>query len=169
LKAGWTYRVAQSKPGFDASRHLWIILSDPDLFPDEILAVFMTSLRPRMDQTCILEVGDHPFITHKTTIAYSSAVVWTRDAFSQALADGDILLQEPIDDSLLARIRFLALASPRLNYAHQQIASNQGFRLGPEQSGLVDSGDSRRLTVDAGVFNTELMANPRGCASRKLV
>ena len=128
MKAGWTYRFAVSQPGFDANWHLWIILSDPDLFPTEILAVFMTTLRPRMDQTCILEVGDHPFVTHRTTIAYSAAVVWTRDEFEQALADGEILLQDPVDDSLLTRIRFLALASPRLNYAHQRIASNQGFR-----------------------------------------
>ncbi len=128
MKAGLTFRFAESQPGFDANRHLWIILSDPDEFPDEILTVFMTSLRPGMDQTCILEVGDHPFITRKTTIAYGAAAVWTRVALGQAIADGDIVLRDPIDDSLLTRIRFLALASPRLNYIHQQIASNQGFR-----------------------------------------
>ncbi len=128
MKSGDTYRFAKPQPGFDVNRHLWIILSDPDIDPNEILAVYMTSLKAKMDQTCILDIGDHPFITHKTTIAYNAAVVWTKDELEQALADGDIVAQVRIDDSLLTRIRFLALASPRLLFVHQKIATNQGFR-----------------------------------------
>lgn len=127
MKAGDTYRATSPLPGIDSNRHLWIILSDPVQYPNEVLAVFMTSYKPRMDKTCILEVGDHPFITHKTTIAYGATIVWTHAEILQALADGAIQMREPVSDAVLRKVRELASYSPKLILSHQKIASKQGF------------------------------------------
>ncbi len=127
MKGGDTYRATSPLPGIDANRHLWIILSDPDQFSDEVLSVFMTSYKPRMDQTCILEVGDNPFITHKTMIAYGADLVWTHAERQQALTDGAIHMQEPVSAIVLSKVRELASYTPKLILGHQKIASKQRF------------------------------------------
>ncbi len=127
MKAGDTYRVTNPGPGIDENRHLWVILSDPDQHPQEVLAVFMTTADRRRDQTCILEPGDHPAITRKTCIAYGVATVWTKASFLRAIQDDDIRMKEAVSDEVLEKIRKLAAFSPTMMLNHRLIIEKQGL------------------------------------------
>lgn len=62
MKAGFAFRFADG--GDD---HLWFVISDPAR--DPFLLVSVTTLRFAGDQSCLLDVGDHPFIQHPSRIA----------------------------------------------------------------------------------------------------
>ena len=65
-----------------ADRHLWVIISDPTIDPDRVLFVSMTSFDVTKEDVCLVEPGEHPFVSHKTCIAYWNA----RDASLDVLA-----------------------------------------------------------------------------------
>ena len=59
--------------GGAADRHLRVIISDPDINPDRVIFVSVTSFDVTKEEACLLHVGDHPFVKHKSCIAYWSA------------------------------------------------------------------------------------------------
>jgi hypothetical protein len=71
MKAGDTFRPAENT--VDQFIHLWVIISDPEQDPDEVLIVSLTEYHPKKDTACILGPGDHPFIHKKTCVAYNLA------------------------------------------------------------------------------------------------
>ncbi len=66
--------------------HLWIVLSDPDLDPDGVLIVNVTTLTTRKDRTCVLRGGCHQHITHESCINYALARVYTAARLTSLLA-----------------------------------------------------------------------------------
>ena len=80
--------------------HLCIILNDPpDANPQQVLYVPVITARKKSDATCILEVGDHEFIVHKSCVHYANAQVRT----VQQLTDRGSL-KEPLRDDVLERV-----------------------------------------------------------------
>ncbi|HWO20623.1 MAG TPA: hypothetical protein VNO30_17760 [Kofleriaceae bacterium] len=57
---------------FHISGHLWIVVSIPAT-DGSVAMVNLTSHRQPCDETCVLDVGDHPFVRHKTIVAYAFA------------------------------------------------------------------------------------------------
>lgn len=56
--------------------HPWIILSDPNISPDDVLIVNYTDARNISDDACELDIGDHPgVITKPTRVNYRLAKV----------------------------------------------------------------------------------------------
>ena len=86
----------------------------------------MTSRRPSLDQTCILEMGEHSFVTKATTIAYGASRIATRAELQQALADGLIVNGEPLSAPLLRKVRELACLSPKTPLKCLKVAIKQG-------------------------------------------
>jgi hypothetical protein len=56
-----------------ADKHLWVIISDPESHPDQVLFVSMTTHDITKEDVCVINQGEHPFVTHKTCIDYSHA------------------------------------------------------------------------------------------------
>jgi hypothetical protein len=54
----------------DLDGHLCVILSDPTRDPNNVLIVAVTTWENYKDDSCMLDTGDHPFITHLSCIAY---------------------------------------------------------------------------------------------------
>jgi hypothetical protein len=127
MRAGDTFRATESEPGNDENRHLWVVLSDPDLYPDEVVVVFFSTLRAGFDQTCIIEAGDHPFITRRSVVAYTAADVRRHSKLLAALKRNKIELADPVGAELVSRIRMLLQHSPHISYRIAEIAKNQGF------------------------------------------
>ena len=69
MKAGDTFFLA----GGAADRHLRVVISDPAANPSRVLFVSITSYDVTKEDVCLLDVGDHPFVKHKSCIAYGSA------------------------------------------------------------------------------------------------
>jgi hypothetical protein len=102
--------------------HLWVILWGPAGSADAFLAVYLTTLRSHSDRTCLLSVGDHPFIQHDTAVAYNAAVRWTEAALQQQRADGILKVRAPMAQHVLDRIRQGFLESPRTPNAFVEMA-----------------------------------------------
>jgi hypothetical protein len=74
----------------------------------------LTSVRAFSERTCILEVGDHPFIRHPTAVAYREVIRVTGERLAQLTADGVARPRQPLEAAVLDRIRTGFFASPHL-------------------------------------------------------
>lgn len=73
LKAGDTFFMPDTGGAFDSGKaHLMICVLGPDEKGDALIVPLVTC-RPYSDHTCVLNVGDHPFIKHKSCISFDRA------------------------------------------------------------------------------------------------
>ncbi len=117
MKAGDAFR-------FSYSRHLWVVVSDPVIDPDRVLIVNMSTDR-KIDQSCILQSGDHPFVQHSTCIRYDKARLVADKDLESCLSRGDIRLDDPISSVVLGRIRQGAAVSDYIPIGCRQILVEQ--------------------------------------------
>ena len=52
----------------DIDSHLQVIISDPAASPDSIVTANFTSWRADKDQSCIVEPGEHHYVTRRSCI-----------------------------------------------------------------------------------------------------
>jgi len=92
------------------NEHLWIIITKPDE-NGMVAMVNVTTKRAFVDESCILQVGDHPYVQHESVIAYQrarTAKLMELETFSAK----KVLKSRPaVGPDLLARIQSGALAS----------------------------------------------------------
>lgn len=60
-----------------ADIHVWMIISDPCRDPLKVLIVTFTTWEPHLDQACIVEASEHPFIVQKSVVNYARARIVT--------------------------------------------------------------------------------------------
>ncbi len=108
--------------GTGTTPHLWVILWGPAGAARAFLAVFLTTLRPHSDRTCVITAGEHPFVHHDTAVAYGEAQRWPEDRLLQLIADGVAKPRHPVSPALLDRLRRGFLASPRTPNAMVEMA-----------------------------------------------
>jgi hypothetical protein len=107
--------------------HLWIIISDPELDPQNVLIVNLTTLAPRKDQSCVLKVGDHPWIRHDTCVNFGDSNVTTLEKLIAARDANALMTQSPVSPQLLQRIRESAMNSTKMALDHAEILISQGL------------------------------------------
>lgn len=76
--------------------HLWVVLTDPQGDPPQVALVNLTKHKPDLDQTVVLNVGDHPFIKQKTIVNYARATTVEASRLEGAMR-ADITMQHKID------------------------------------------------------------------------
>jgi len=76
--------------------------------------VNLTSQSQLRDQSCVLRVGDHPFIKHETVINYAEAVISNEQAIFAAARGGVIQYDVAVTPEALTKIQAGALASPQI-------------------------------------------------------
>jgi hypothetical protein len=103
MKAGDTFRPADGT--VDSFVHLWVIISDPEQDPDQVLIVSLTTYHSKKDTACILMPGDHPFIHKRTCVAYDLANAPSLDDLTRAKESGDLIPNHPMRPDVLERIR----------------------------------------------------------------
>ncbi|MDF1895074.1 hypothetical protein [Rahnella contaminans] len=91
--------------------HLHVICNDPVHYPidgcDCVLAVNISSVKHGVphDSTCILQIGDHPFIRHDSYVVYERAVIWKVINVDKKVSEGSIKPQPAnIPDEIFKRI-----------------------------------------------------------------
>jgi|GEM_PF-1500264 len=119
-------------PGFAfilASRsvdgHMWVILSDPTKYPAALVAVSLTTWTPRKDDSCILDIGDHPFVNRKTCVAYQYADITTTHALTRGLRVGAIQELPPVRPEIVRRIVAGALATAQMTREARAVLERQ--------------------------------------------
>lgn len=125
LNTGDTLLVAN--PGGSYDSHLWIVLSKPELDQEHILLVNFTGWRPDKDQACILDKGDHPYLTKKTCVNYADSKIVTAEHIGKLVRSRDLTKHIPVALALLERIREGAMRSKFMPLDHGQLLIDQGL------------------------------------------
>jgi hypothetical protein len=89
MNAGDTFLT----PGVDD--HLWMVISEPSLDPSLVVVCFL-SWQPHYDQSCIVEAGEHPFVTHSTCVNYPGATIVTDSTLEHLKSKGRLKLKGAI-------------------------------------------------------------------------
>ena len=100
--------------------HLWVVITRPDANGSVVIVNF-TSHRAGCDETCIVEKGEHPFVTHKTVVAYEKARLCEPKA--QDLFKKNASTREPVKTDLLQKIQKGALESDLMVQKFQALVS----------------------------------------------
>ena len=112
-------------PARGAPTHLWLIISDPELDPDQVLIVNVATWREGEDASCRLGRGEHSFIKHDSYVNYYDAKVVSELTLRDLETKRLINWQSPLSTQLLAKVRKGALNSPLLALAKRQILDDQ--------------------------------------------
>lgn len=103
-----------SGPNVDVA-HLWIVISDPNEGGNVVCVNFTSLSEDEVDESCILDPGDHPFIKRRTVVKYGLANWWAADKIAAAIASGQFSAHPPVRPEILQRIREGGLNSLYLN------------------------------------------------------
>jgi hypothetical protein len=87
----------------DGTPHLSIVVVDVPV-TQEILVVSVTTYNDEKDPTCLLKVGDHPFIRHESCISYRNARRVSHVALQALIDHGRLISHERMCSSVLERI-----------------------------------------------------------------
>jgi hypothetical protein len=102
--------IPSGPEGDQERKHLFILLTDPykniNMDDSWILMVSLSTIRTGVphDPTCILYVGDHPFIKHESYVFYQKARLENADKILRGVKSGQLIPQDPIDRSVFARV-----------------------------------------------------------------
>lgn len=92
--------------------HLWIVLTEPEGDPLQVVIVNLTTKRSGSDETVVLKVGAHPFIKHETCVNYSDAQIVKVEALMRAATSGFFDIPDAMDSAVLSAIQQGLLESP---------------------------------------------------------
>jgi len=101
--------------------HLWIVLSDPIQDSEQVVIVSLTTWQAYRDDSCILNVGDHPSIKHKTSVYYEKPRFISLDKLRKAKEIGALDPQQSLDKAVLKSMIDGAILSERIPIKHRQI------------------------------------------------
>lgn len=103
-----------------------MIISNPSVDPTRVVVVRFLSWHEWLEQSCVLEPGDHPFVRHRTCVDYFGAEFVTLDQLTSFDRTGDLKRKAPVSAEVLARIHAAAETSDiRLKY--YEVLREQGF------------------------------------------
>lgn len=108
-----------------ADIHVWMIISDPGLDAGKVLMVNFTTWEPALDQGCLIDVGEHSFISGRTVINYARSKVVTNAQLEKLKADGRLSMLEPLSAALLRKVRDGAMLSVTIPIEHGTILLDQ--------------------------------------------
>ncbi len=85
--------------------HFWIVLTDPVGDPPAVIAVMLVSEKAHTEKTLVLDVGDHPWIDHRTAVDFGSAQRWLVDSMIRASAKSHCGMEADASPKLLEQVR----------------------------------------------------------------
>jgi hypothetical protein len=86
-----------------STEHLYVILFPP--VEGRVLFVNVTTPKHNSDLTCVLKVGDHPFLTHDSVINYADSADATLDQVNKAISLNVFKPHAPFSADLLKRVQ----------------------------------------------------------------
>ena len=108
ISAGDTFLL---RPTHNSDPHLWIVLTDPEDNPPQVVVVNLTSLRPGADLTVALNRGDHPFVRHETVVFFGDARFAEARSLDKAVGVALASRLDAVSVELLQRVQEGLLAS----------------------------------------------------------
>jgi len=124
MNGGDTLIIPNPRDKFDP--HLWVVISEPKWDPAKVVLVNVSSFHGQADRSCILRVGDHPFIKHDTFVFYYHAKCEKLGSLEVLLSRSLIQNHARVTDNVLARIRKGAGVSDYMPNGPRQVLIDQG-------------------------------------------
>jgi len=115
--------------------HLQMVISDPAKDPERVVLVNMTSAHNgiAIDDSCILEKGDHPDVLHRSYITYARLRIPTAKSIMDAVSAKVFQASFDLSPHLLKRIQRGLIASPFATSKAKDILQAQGL-VGDEEN-----------------------------------
>lgn len=114
--------------------HLWAIISDPAMDPDNVVHVNFTSLDgssfandPYNDPACVIAPGEHPFIVNHSCVYYAGAQSSSIAALERLRSRRELRFGEKVCPALLQRMRQGAAISQHILPVYCDILVDQGL------------------------------------------
>ena len=120
MNAGDTFKLWDKA----ADVHVWVIVSDPIAHPDEVVIANFTSYDCDSEDVCIIDKGEHPWVRHRTCVAYEYARSVTVEQLRRCDAK-KIEMMEPLSAVLLRRVRLGASRSRTIKRGIVEIMEDQ--------------------------------------------
>ena len=122
---GETFLIRAKGRLFDS--HLWIVISDPAADAVCVVAVNLTTHRADKDQACVIEAGEHSWVTHTTCVEYAGAKLLSAAMFDDFVKKGMIVPQADASDALVEKILAGCTVSEFMPLGALQVLVNQGL------------------------------------------
>ncbi len=123
MTAGDTFIIPLPETSYDS--HLWMLISDPSQ-GDECVIVNFTSWRADKDQACVVEPGEHPYVSKRTCVNFKDAKRCKTGDLDKLVASKNLKNAAPLSVELLAKIRS-AVSESRMNWDCVQLLIDQGL------------------------------------------
>ena len=107
-------------------RHLWVIVSNPELDPVRVLFLSLTSLDVTKENVCVILPGEHPFVANKTCVYYRDIKEASLDNLIRLRDAGRLRLADPVSADLLRRIREGISLSKEVKFKYIDFLIEQG-------------------------------------------
>ena len=108
--------------------HLWVVISQAHVDPDHVVIVNLTSHDDQeKDSSCVLDVEDHPWIKHKTSVRYRDARIAKDAELDLLVKTGALKTLAPASDALIGRILDGAQSTVHLPMKCRAILEAQGL------------------------------------------
>jgi hypothetical protein len=115
-----------NKPTATLPSHPWVIISEPETDPDNVVVVNLTDIAGWDDRSCVLEVSDHPGVfTKRSCIAYRLAIITSVVNLEELQSRGLIIMKPPVPDQTLRKILDGVTEKGELPNAHRAILQKQ--------------------------------------------
>jgi hypothetical protein len=102
-----------------------MVISDPAA-AERCVIVNFTSWRADKDRACVLEVGEHPYISKRTCVNFRDAKKLRTCDLDDLVASRKLQLSVPLSPAVLAKIR-KAVPESRMNWDCVQLLIEQGL------------------------------------------
>ncbi|WP_460275470.1 hypothetical protein [Celeribacter sp. ULVN23_4] len=83
--------------------HLFIVCNDTCNLGANLL-INISSVVDLCDKTCVLNVGDHPFIQHPSFVFYARAIIHKAENLQRGFDNGMIKPQDDLAEEVFARV-----------------------------------------------------------------
>jgi len=122
MEIGDVYLVTDNR----IDNHARVVISNPDSNPNQVVWVNFTGAEGEFrDHSCILEIGDHPWITKQTCISYKDARLVKQSDVDRWVQAGTIKKLVPVSDSVITKILEGAEATEELPGKCQRVLFDQ--------------------------------------------
>lgn len=90
--------------GLDQGGHLWIVLGEPH--DGRIAVVNLTTHTGNCcDDSCHLDVGDHPFVSRRSCVYYRGAFLADAEYLGKAFDEATFPVRKPLSAEVLLRVQ----------------------------------------------------------------
>ncbi len=91
--------------------HLFIVITDPDAASGRVVVVPIVTTRTHTDRTVELNVGDHPFIRHSSSVDFGSSRYANVAVLLEKIGLGEATVADEVEPAVLRRVQHGLLRS----------------------------------------------------------